>query len=636
VSEKKGQEPYRRIDDEELKEILGEYEYYKKTDSKEGKELPHLLITSEQLKQVEEQHTMWLETGSQDGEQAVLRCADLAGLDLKQVLLPRAKLEGSNLAGANMRGARLSGTDLLQTDLRGADLRGADLREANLEGANMGGADLRGARLGGTDLSRTDLSGSDLRGAGLRGADLRKIKLRGADLRKANLREANLQSANLREANLQRANLREANLREANLRTANLQKAHLSSADLREARLMGADLLEARLSKVKLRGANLKGADLREARLTEADLREAFMFRVDLRDAFLFKADLREADLKGAKMRGASMHQAKLQGANLGGANLIEADLSHAAFKAEPAPASGRGPELSGKEEQETDGQKVENQKEKVSPNKLFTLDALNLHARQMAGADVSNAGLPDRVWNGLEDGVSNVAEASKKADKLFVGLLAGCVFIFMVLATAKQGETVELPIFKTKIPQSFFYWAVPAGLVAVFFYFQLYLQRLWERLAELPAVFEDGTPLDKKVAPWLPLGYVRAHLKRLRNHKRPYLYHWQTLVIQLLVWWLAPLTLSLIWVRYLLAGPVWWVCTLQIAAALTGIFIALEFLYRARRTLRLGVFSDPDEKHSRWEKAGMYFMQRTGQIVLLSLFGVFMVSFSISALIGP
>lgn len=539
MSEKKGQEPYRRISDEELEEILAEHKPYKKYIDGGGKPLPRLVITPQELERVLERHAKWLETNGQEGEQADLRCTGLAKLDLKKTLLQQAKLEGVDLEGADLQGANLAGADL-----RGTILERANLREANLWKAN------------------------------LRGAYLKVAKLRGAELRYADLREADLNWADLGWVLMWHAKLR---------------KARLFYTDLRMATLIGADLREAELLHTDLRGASLQEANL----------------------------------------RGADLREAKLQGANLSGANLAEAGLSHAGFKAEPAPANDRELESPAKAELAANGQEIEKQNEEDPLDELVTRDSQNLHARQLAGADVSNAGLPARVWNGLKDGLTNVAEASKKADKLFVGLLAGSVFIFMVLATAKQGGIIELPILKTEIPQSFFYWAAPMGLLAVFSYFQLYLQRLWERLAELPAVFEDGTPLDKKATPWLLVGYVRAHFKLLRNDDRPHLSKLQTLVIQLLAWWLPPATLVLIWGRYLKVGPVWWVCTLQVIATLAGLYGALAFLHRARLTLRLGTFSDPEEEHSWWEEAGMYFMQRTGRIVLLAVSGVLMAAIS-------
>jgi hypothetical protein len=69
----------------------------------------------------------------------------LAGVDLREAVLPGASLEHTELAdalleGANLRAAKLGESRLDNADLRGADLRGADLRGASLEGTKLSGA----------------------------------------------------------------------------------------------------------------------------------------------------------------------------------------------------------------------------------------------------------------------------------------------------------------------------------------------------------------------------------------------------------------------------------------------------------------------------------------------------------------
>lgn len=64
-------------------------------------------------------------------------------------LHPRIRLEpGADLAGADLRGLVLCGADL-----RGACLIGADVRGADLTATDLLGADLRDARLDGADLA---------------------------------------------------------------------------------------------------------------------------------------------------------------------------------------------------------------------------------------------------------------------------------------------------------------------------------------------------------------------------------------------------------------------------------------------------------------------------------------------------
>ncbi|MCD6026154.1 MAG: pentapeptide repeat family protein [Solimicrobium sp.] len=68
--------------------------------------------------------------------------------------------EKINLAGADLRWIVLE-----NADLQGADFRGADLWQARLCGADLQGADLRGANLRGANLGCTKLRGANLRGA---------------------------------------------------------------------------------------------------------------------------------------------------------------------------------------------------------------------------------------------------------------------------------------------------------------------------------------------------------------------------------------------------------------------------------------------------------------------------------------
>ncbi|HEX6753660.1 MAG TPA: pentapeptide repeat-containing protein [Solirubrobacterales bacterium] len=76
----------------------------------------------------------------------------LAGVDLREAVLPgvdlsRADLTGALLEGANLSAAALGRSRLLGTDLRRADLRGADLREADLRNTDLRGAVIDHARL---------------------------------------------------------------------------------------------------------------------------------------------------------------------------------------------------------------------------------------------------------------------------------------------------------------------------------------------------------------------------------------------------------------------------------------------------------------------------------------------------------
>ena len=168
-------------------------------------------------------------------------------------------------------------------------------------------------------------------------------------------------------------------------------------------------------------------------------------------------AQLNKVDLQGVNLRGAQLQGSSLLRTVLREANLQDADLS-----------------------------KVE-----------------GLQSDQLAGANLSGATLPEAV--GRFEPLSIVQEKSQNAKRILLSLLLACIYVFLTVATTTDARLVtnstssQLPIINSEIPIVGFYWAAPLILVSVYLYFLLYLQRLWESLAKLPAVFPDGTPLDER-----------------------------------------------------------------------------------------------------------------------------------------
>jgi hypothetical protein len=125
----------------------------------------------------------------------------------------------------------------------------------------------------------------------------------------------------------------------------------------------------------------------------------------------------------------------------------------------------------------------------------------------------LTNAKLPDAVAR--FDQLKHVEETSRNAITVFFGLLAASLYSWLTIATTTDVALITgtasspLPIINTNIALPGFYLAAPLILLAVYFYFHLYLQRLWSDLASLPAVFPDGVALDRKAYPWLLNGLV-------------------------------------------------------------------------------------------------------------------------------
>jgi uncharacterized protein YjbI with pentapeptide repeats len=193
-------------------------------------------------------------------------------------------------------------------------------------------------------------------------------------------------------------------------------------------------------------------------------------------------------------------------------------------------------------------------------------VESKGLTAEQLGGANVSGALLPSHI-KGFEEPLGQVAEGSKNARKLFLILLVGCVYSLLTIATTtdvfllSSSSSSVLPLIRTPIPTVGFYIAGPLFLVGVYCYFQICLQRLWEALADLPAVFPDGRRLCDRAYPWLLNRLVCNYFPRLRDRPER-LGVLQTVLCVLLAWWAVPLTVLVYWFRYLTRQhwPITWI----------------------------------------------------------------------------
>jgi hypothetical protein len=137
-----------------------------------------------------------------------------------------------------------------------------------------------------------------------------------------------------------------------------------------------------------------------------------------------------------------------------------------------------------------------------------------------LVGADLTGAKLPNEVAN--FPALDQVTAISGEARKIFIGLLAACIYSWLIIGTTTDVALIvntassPLPIINTPIPIADFYWVGPTILAAVYCYLHFYLLRLWRTLATLPAVFPDGTGLDDKTDPWLLTGLVHTYMERV------------------------------------------------------------------------------------------------------------------------
>jgi uncharacterized protein YjbI with pentapeptide repeats len=243
---------------------------------------------------------------------------------------------------------------------------------------------------------------------------------------------------------------------------------------------------------------NLEGADLIDARL---------------QDAILNKTILSRADMMLADLRGASLLQANLLGANLLGAMFQQTNLQAAIL----------------------DG-------------------STGLHIRQFAGANMFGTVLPAEI--SPSQGLKQVREVAGRAGWFLLSVLVLNVLACLRIFTTRDSQLLKnapaLPFFglQADVPFVAFYLFGPVVILCVYVCFHLYLQRLWDGAAQLPAIFPDGRNLDSCL-PWFARWAARMHFKWLRGTRSP-LAFLEAGIAMFLLYWVSPATVLLFWGRYL------------------------------------------------------------------------------------
>lgn len=290
------------------------------------------------------------------------------------------------------------------------------------------------------------------------------------------------------------------------------------------------EIVEEHRAWVESRGELGKKAELEDANFQDADLMGAQLSGANLLRANLRGADLLVADLRGACLIEADFSEANLVNTNLRGASLAGANLA----------------------------------------------TATGLVARQLGGASLIGAALPETLFP--FEGIAKSASVCRILRILLGGMLAMCACLWAVVALTTDVALVKnaaapLPLLGRFIPILAFYLAAPMLLAAVYIGFHSYLQKLWEAMDELPAVFPDGRRLGECV-PASMMALAPRSLREAEPEQRKFprlrraLWH-------LAGYWIVPATLVLVWARYLTEQD-WRGSLLQIffilaAAAMSG-----------------------------------------------------------------
>lgn len=317
--------------------------------------------------------------------------------------------------------------------------------------------------------------------------------------------------------------------------------------------------------------------------------------------AELEAANFQDADLMGAQLSGANLLRANLRGADLlvadlRGACLIEADLSEANLVS----TNLRGASLAGAN--------------------LAT--AMGLVARQLGGASLIGAALPEALFP--FEGIAKSASVCVILRILLGAMMAMCACLWAGVAFTSDIALVKnapapLPLVGRVVPILAFYLAAPMLLAGVYVGFHSCLQKLWDAMEELPAVFPDGRRLSECV----PLAMMALAPQSLRDADPE---QRKTQLLRRMLWhvagyWIVPATLVLVWARYL-SEQDWRGSLLQIffilaAAAMSGflprneasMFAAAETNERAQKRL-----------WDSWRVGGLSMATSAGCIVLVIL----------------
>src|ERR1700684_4121639 len=257
------------------------------------------------------------------------------------------------------------------------------------------------------------------------------------------------------------------------------------------------------------RGVEGKKANLRAAKLEGTELISANLRYADLQDANLKAADLLLADLRNTCMVRANLQDSCLVGANLEGANLEGASLE----------------------------------------------SSMGLVPRQLAGTNLREASLPAQI---AEFGaLANFAKASQMSARMFSAVILASVISCLMIGKTKDVQLVSdsavlpflhSPTAAAALPTAEIYLIAPVLLLCLYLLFQYHLQRLWDTVLELPAIFPDGRALGEK-QPRIITGLLRLHFHWM-NQDPPSTRVIEKSISAVLAYWTVPSVLILFWSR--------------------------------------------------------------------------------------
>jgi uncharacterized protein YjbI with pentapeptide repeats len=177
------------------------------------------------------------------------------------------------------------------------------------------------------------------------------------------------------------------------------------------------------------------------------------------------------------------------------------------------------------------------------------------LTAERLAGANLSDAELPPSVSR--FETLAVVEDLSKSSKTILMALLGACAYCWLTIGTTMDVRllsnrgTSPLPIVQTNVPIATFFWIVPTALLFGSLYLHVRLQKLWQALGSLPAVFPNGMRLEDRVNPWLVTSIACDRAVRPKPAVQRFAWAEQAFG-EFVTWWFIPATIAAFWLRYL------------------------------------------------------------------------------------